>query len=124
MRRLRWDRLFFLTLTAGLTKTRRIRFLEVLQLRLDRSFCQRIGELPFLESVTLSGCDLAELDFGVFKRLPALRHLDLQGCRGVDEEGLQSLAGLRRLQSLNLRGLSREAGRRLRNAMPGCDVRF
>jgi len=110
---------------AGLTKTRRIRFLEVLGMKLSPGFCKRIVDLPFLESVILSGSDLSKLDPAIFNRLPALRHLDLQGCRGINTQALvDGLSKLTQLQTLNLRGLDAAAGLALRKALPGCDVRF
>lgn len=83
-----------------------------------------LAELPFLESLNLSGCDLSELDFKKFRTMHALRHLDLSGCHGVDPKDIRQVEKLNRLSLLDLRGLDYDAARRVRAALPNCDVRF
>jgi hypothetical protein len=106
---------------VGLQATRRVRHLEILGVNLDLGLCKILGDLPFLETIDLSGCDLQQLDFSVFRRLSALRRLNLDRCIGLDATDLKSLEGLRNLETIYLRGVEVEANKALHR---GRDVRF
>jgi hypothetical protein len=106
---------------VGLQATRRVRHLEILGVNLDLGLCKILGDLPFLETIDLSGCDLQQLDFSVFRRLSALRRLNLDRCIGLDATDMKSLEGLRNLETIYLRGVEVEANKALHR---GRDVRF
>lgn len=106
---------------VALQVTRRVRHLEILGVTLDPALCKILGNLPFLETLDLSGCDLQQLDFSVFRRLPALRRLNLDRCIGLEAADLTNLEGLRNLKTIYLRGRKVGTNKALQR---GRDVRF
>jgi serine/threonine protein kinase len=88
-------------------------------------WAEALAKHPALIMINAYGCDLSDKGLAHFGRLTNLEYLNVHGCQGITAAGLQSLAGCKSLEKLNLDSAMLRAGRytmadlqKLRQALP------
>lgn len=84
--------------------------------------CRRLAELPKLHTLSLSGPRFNDQDLKQIGRMAEMFDLDL-GRTSVTDQGLQMLAGLKKLELLELpAGITNASLERLQTALPQCCI--
>ena len=83
-----------------------------------------IGELSHLEKLWFYDTHVTSLGLTHLSGLPALDHLGLKGCRGVDDSVAVVLRGFRSLKSIELSdtAVTAAGAAKIRTALPNCTV--
>lgn len=110
---------------SALKQVKKITCLESLDLEGTEIGGEELGQLadlPKLRSLTL-GPTTENAQLAALGKLPALRELDMRGCRKLSDAALPHLQGLSKLQTLGLPPLISEEGQRqLQQKLPNCKI--
>ena len=104
-----------------------LRVLRLHDLTVPASVQDALTELPMLRTLDLSDCSIDDLDFESVARTPALEELVLARSQGVTAGVLRTIATMKQLRVLDLRGvenLDTVALFALRKALPRCDIQL
>ncbi len=109
---------------AELCELRRLRFLSLRGMDLTDAEMHRVGSLTGLTELTLDDTNFPEAGLDELAGLSSLCRLHLNGCSGVTDASINSIARLKSLRSVVLfrTGVTEEGAARLRKALPECRV--
>jgi Leucine-rich repeat (LRR) protein len=93
-------------------------------LQLNEAGVQAIASVTELRELRAAGTNITGRELAMLKTLAKLERLNLQGCKRVKDDAVETLAGFRQLHALDLKdtGVSEAAVARLRAALPECQV--
>jgi hypothetical protein len=79
--------------------------------------------LPYLRHINAAGSSVSDASLAIWRRMPGLTQLDLHGTR-ITDAGVEYLSHLRQLKRVDLTdtSVSNDAVKRLRAALPKCEV--
>jgi len=115
-----WQRSFTDSALKQVKKVSRLESLDLEGTEAGGAELAQLKDLPKLRTLVLgSATDDAQIE--VLRNLPALRELDLRGCRNVSDAGVLHLQGLTNLQTIWLpRQVTEQGELRLLQKLPKC----
>jgi internalin A len=95
-------------------------------LQLTDAGIQSVAAVTELRDLSLAGTPVTGRGLKMLASLAKLERLNLQGCRKLKDDAATVLAGFKHLRTLDLKesSLETESVKRIREALPGCEILY